>query len=221
MITVTPLASGSSGNAYVVDNGSSAILLDCGISWRDICVKSGWKRFDMCLLSHIHSDHSKAVKDVIKLGIPTYMPTTMYYKLHIDEHNVRGIGSAILKGFGWRIMSFNVEHDVQCLGYSLATGNDKLVYITDTMYCKYRFNDVSHWLIECNYSDIDENINPYLRNRIVRTHMSLDTVKQLLLANDLSRTQEIWLLHLSNDNADAERMRREVQEVTGKVVMIA
>jgi hypothetical protein len=51
--------------------------------------------------------------------------------------------------------------------------------------------------------------------------MSLETCKGFLRANDLSRVQEIWLLHLSDANSDAARFKREIQELTGKVVYVA
>jgi hypothetical protein len=40
-------------------------------------------------------------------------------------------------------------------------------------------------------------------------------------ANDLSKVQEIWLLHLSDGNSDADRFKREIQELTGKPVYVA
>ena len=56
---------------------------------------------------------------------------------------------------------------------------------------------------------------------VLRSHFSLENVKEFLQANDLSKVQEIWLLHLSDGNSDAERFKREIQELTGKVVYIA
>jgi len=45
-------------------------------------------------------------------------------------------------------------------------------------------------------------------------------VKKFLQANDLSRVQEIWLLHLSDGNSNSERFKREVKEISGKPVYI-
>ena len=61
---------------------------------------------------------------------------------------------------------------------------------------------------------------PALKKRILKSHFSLENVKEFLKANDLSRVQEIWLLHLSDGNSDAERFKREIQELTGKMVFI-
>jgi len=83
-------------------------------------------------------------------------------------------------------------------------------------------------MIEANYCmDIlkrnveAETVPKTLKNRLLKSHFSLENVKQFLQANDLSRVQEIWLLHLSNGNSDAERFKREVMELTGKPVYIA
>ena len=83
---------------------------------------------------------------------------------------------------------------------------------------------MTHILVECNntWEGIREGHAPdSLKTRVVQNHMSLETVKGFLAANDLSRTREIYLLHLSDDHSDAERFRREVQELTGKEVHLA
>ena len=46
-------------------------------------------------------------------------------------------------------------------------------------------------------------------------------VKEFLRANDLSKVEEIHLLHLSDGNSDEARFKREIQELTGRVVMVA
>ena len=87
---------------------------------------------------------------------------------------------------------------------------------------------LTHICIECNYDEetLSENvtqgkIDPVLRQRIVENHMSLDRVKAMLFANDLSNVEEIWLLHLSDENADAERFRKEIFWLTGRRVHVA
>jgi hypothetical protein len=46
-------------------------------------------------------------------------------------------------------------------------------------------------------------------------------VKEFFKVNDLSKVQEIYLLHLSSGNSDAVRFKREFAELTGKPVYIA
>jgi hypothetical protein len=51
--------------------------------------------------------------------------------------------------------------------------------------------------------------------------MSLATCKKTLLANDLSKVRNIVLIHLSDSNSDARRFKKEIEDITGKVVHIA
>lgn len=60
-----------------------------------------------------------------------------------------------------------------------------------------------------------------VKRRIIRNHMSLQRLKAFLLANDLSRVKQIWLLHLSADNSEMGRFKREIQALTGKEVYVA
>jgi phosphoribosyl 1,2-cyclic phosphodiesterase len=104
----------------------------------------------------------------------------------------------------------------------------KLLYITDSYYCKYRFKGLNHIMIEANYSKEILNENLYndntalpVRDRVVESHMSLETCKEFLQANDLSQVKDIALIHLSDSNSDAERFKREVEGLTGKPTYIA
>lgn len=50
------LGSSSLGNAYIVNDGSTSLLLDCGFPLRDMQIKSNFKVNDVsaCLISHLH-----------------------------------------------------------------------------------------------------------------------------------------------------------------------
>ena len=45
--------------------------------------------------------------------------------------------------------------------------------------------------------------------------MSLRHLKEALLANDLSKTLKIVLVHLSDSRSDEQRMVKEIREATG------
>lgn len=83
-------------------------------------------------------------------------------------------------------------------------------------------------MVECNYAKdiLYENVKrgavpEVFKNRLLTSHFSLENVKEFLKANDLSKVQEIHLLHLSDGNSDAERFKREIMAVCGKPVYIA
>ena len=233
MIEIKALASGSKGNAYFVTDGVTPVLLECGIGWKDIQRGLNFRTSELagCLISHEHQDHCKAAKDVLKAGVDCYMSAGTSEAIDVHSHRVKIIKSKeqfVLNS--WIILPFDVQHDAQePLGFLLAnTAGEKLLYATDTYYLRYKFQGLTHVMLECNYSaDIlrenvaDGTVPAEMKKRILRSHMSLETCKGFLRANDLSKVEVIYLLHMSNQNSDAERFKREIQELTGKMVFIA
>ena len=69
------LASSSAGNAYIVSDNDTRILLECGVSHKKLQKLSGFSlsEFQGCLVSHEHKDHAKAVADLISRGMTVYM----------------------------------------------------------------------------------------------------------------------------------------------------
>ena len=69
------LASSSHGNAYVVSDRDTRILIECGISHKKLQKLSGFSlsEFKACLVSHEHNDHAKSVKELIERGMDVYM----------------------------------------------------------------------------------------------------------------------------------------------------
>ncbi len=129
----------------------------------------------------------------------------------------------------WRIMPFEIQHDAEeALGFLISDGRDKLLYASDTYYLKYRFKGLTKIMVEVSYEKeiLDENVrngsvHRQLKNRLIKSHFSLENVKEFLKANDLSRVTEIYLLHLSDKNSDERRFKEEVAKLTGKAVYVA
>jgi len=83
-------------------------------------------------------------------------------------------------------------------------------------------------MVECNFAEdilrqnvIDGLVPNDLKNRLLRSHMSLETCKDFLRLTDLSRVREIHLIHMSEGNSDALRFKKEIQALTGKPTYIA
>lgn len=234
MITFNTLASSSAGNCYHITDGSTPLLLECGIKFKDIQKKLNFRTSELagCLVSHEHKDHSKAVADMMKSGIDCYMSEGTRAALGIEGHRIKVVQPKTHFKLGtWIIMPFKTEHDAAYpLGYVLYSmeTRDKLLFATDTYYIRYKFNGLTHIAVECNYAldilnaNVETGLIPVaLKNRTLQSHFSLANVKEFLKANDLSRASEIHLLHLSGDNSDASRFKREIQELTGKIVYVA
>jgi len=226
---IQSLASGSEGNCYVLDR---AIMLECGIRWAKVrqALYFFTNDIEACLVSHEHQDHSKAVKDVMRAGIDCYMSKGTADALNVSGHRLHIIRDMEQFRVGhWRVLPFPTVHDAsEPLGFLLASGDEKLLYASDTEYIPHRFKGLTHIMVEANYSldIVRENVMAGSvpsahKNRVLQSHMSIDTVKDMLRANDLSKVQQIWLLHLSRGNSDAEAFRQDIQELTGKETRIA
>lgn len=232
MIEIVPLASGSRGNCYWLTDGRTPLLLEAGIAYKEIQKGLNFQVSQIagCLVSHEHQDHCKAVQDIMKAGIDCYMSMGTADAIGVHGHRVKNIKSKeqfVLNS--WIILPFEVQHDAEePLGFLMAnSAGEKLLYATDTYYLRYKFRGLTHILVECNYAlDIlQKNVAAGLvpaavKDRVLRSHFSLENVKEFLKANDLSKVREIWLLHLSDDNSDADRFKREIQEFTGKMVFV-
>ncbi|MFQ9125705.1 MAG: MBL fold metallo-hydrolase [Butyricicoccaceae bacterium] len=59
------------GNAYVVSDGETTLLLECGLSFRELQKRLGYGVADItaCLVSHEHQDHAKAAAQMLKAGV--------------------------------------------------------------------------------------------------------------------------------------------------------
>ena len=228
------LASGSKGNCYWITDGTTPLLLECGISTREVRERIGFRLTEIaaCLVSHEHQDHAKAVADVLRAGVEVYTSPGTIKALGLEHHRLRPIRTKETFKVGtWTIRAFETQHDcAEPLGFLLhsTVTNERLLFATDTYYVKYRFPKLTHIMVECNYAmDILEDnvrrglVPEMLKKRLLTSHFSLENVKEFLQANDLSKVQEIWLLHLSDGNSDAERFKREIQGLTGKPVYVA
>ncbi|MDI9413367.1 MAG: MBL fold metallo-hydrolase [Bacillota bacterium] len=228
------LASGSKGNAYLISDGVTQILLECGISIKRIRKGLDFRLSEVkaCLVTHEHGDHSKAITDVLRAGIDIYTSPGTIGALGLENHRLRPVKDKQSFEVGtWQVIAFDTQHDAkEPLGFLLHSKatSERLVFATDTYYVRYKFPRLTHVMIECNYAsdilqaNVDAGlVHPAMRKRLLTSHFSLDNVKEFLKANDLSQVREIWLLHLSDGNSDAERFKKEIMELTGKPTFIA
>lgn len=167
----------------------------------------------------------------MKAGIDVYASQGTIEATGATGHRIKPIKALEPFTIGtWTVLPFDTQHDAkEPLGFLLAnSAGDKLLFATDTFYVRYKFKGLTHIMLECNYAlDIlKENVreglvDEKLKNRLLSSHFSLENVKGFLKANNLSKVEEIHLIHLSDNNSDAERFKREIRELTGKVVYVA
>lgn len=212
------LASSSHGNAYIVDDGETRILLECGISHRRLQKGTDFQLSSMaaCLISHEHKDHAAAVRDVIKDGIPVFLSDGTADALDIacaeiiEDRKIFTVGTM-------DIMPFSTFHDAaEPLGFLIRSRKDgeSLAFATDTVNLRYKFKHLTILAIEANYDrfilERCEKMPEKVRHRIINSHMEIDTLCDYLKTLDLRECREIWLLHLSDATSHEDHFINKV-----------
>lgn len=231
MVSITPYASSSAGSVYILDNGASRLIIELGIPWKKIqqAVSFDLSRVAGALVSHEHRDHSRAVKDAAKAGIDIYMSGGTAGAIGATGHRIHHVkAEQQFQVQNWTVLPLHAEHDAaESLSFLISTGDEKIIFITDTRFCRYRFQGITRLLIEANYDHdtLERNVDAGLvessrRKRLIGSHMSIQRVVDFLQANDLSKMREIWLMHLSAENSDELLFKTAIQRMTGIPVYI-
>lgn len=208
------------GNCYALyDNDGKILLLDLGLARKEILKGIDFNVSDVvgAVVSHVHTDHSKAVKDFENMGISVFKPYEKFYQIKLW-------GGFKIKPFdltdknGKFMHTNNDGSECPCYGFLIEHEDiGKMLYITDTELVKWRFSGINHILISCNYQKkyISDSAK---RNHVLRGHMELETVKEFVKANKSNTLRTIILCHLSQESADPKECLSEAQNVVGEGV---
>lgn len=225
-------ASSSKGNCYFLQEGERSILIDPGINIKSIRrnladLKWDLSKIDCVLLTHEHKDHSAAIKDILKLGKLCFMSACTIDALGVMNSNALiAENDAVIELSGWKITPFDVIHDTkEPIGFEIESPLGKrIVFATDTYYVGKQFDNINIWMIEANYSEFllknNDELTDDVKNRIRATHFSLANVLNFFLDQNLNSTVKIYLLHLSDDNSNAEQFADDVRFLTGLEVIV-
>ena len=207
------LGSGSSGNCYILESDTEALIIEAGVKFRDvkIALEFNVSKIMGVVVSHSHGDHAKYAAEYEGAGIPVFKP----YESEM-ERQVRTYGGFVIK-------SFPLVHDVPCCGFFVTHPDmGRLSYITDTEYCKYRFHRLNHILVEANYSAVCiKAIDNPKRTHVLTGHMSIDTAVEFLRVNNSSELRNVVLLHLSESNSDEAQFKAASEAVVDCPVHVA
>lgn len=222
------IGSNSAGNAYLLESSTGTLLIECGVHISKIKKALDFNLSGVAaIVTHSHGDHACAIKEVLNAGVNVFASADTFISAGVERHH-RANKIFENKNFlvnGFKIKPFNVNHDVPCFGFIIQHEEMGLcVFLTDTFYCDYTFPGANQYILECNHDQeiMFENATPnFLRERVIQSHMNINTCKDLLRANDLSNVNNIVLIHLSNSNSNAAGFKREIEEMTGKNVHVA
>ena len=221
-------ASGSSGNCYYLGTRQQGILIDAGISARQIqkCLREMGLDFQNImgvLITHDHADHIRAVGTLgERVKLPIY--TTAEIHEGIDRNygvreKLRSSRRYFEKGkewelFGMKINTFGIEHDsTDCLGYCIDYMGQRFVLMTDcgspNREMEEYIRTANHLVIEANHDEhmlLNGAYPTYLKERILSPsgHQSNDVCGELLERNWHPDLRNVWLCHLSLENNDPD-----------------
>lgn len=241
---LTVIGSRSYGNAYVLQNAGEALLLEAGLPFKKTLEALDY-RIDKvvgCLVSHEHQDHASHVSEYLDNGIRVlasrgttkgmaerWIPKKVMHAPEVLPYNEDGTFAQFALG-GFTVVPFDTIHSTEePTGFYIHHADiGTMMFATDTGYLPRPFAGLNNLMIEANYdSEILEErylagkITERRFNHTLQGHMCIDTTIEALRANDLSRVNNIILLHLSAEHADPERFQAMVQQATGKTVYVA
>ena len=222
-MTVTTLASGSSGNCILVSHGDTRVLVDAGISCRRIrlalaALGTAPQALSAVLITHEHSDHIAGLATLFKqYHLPVYCsPGTgrqLEYRIAFLSEVLTTFEPDIPFVLGdLTVTPFSTLHDAaDPVGYTFSAGGHKAAIATDlgsvTPAVEAQVKDAGLLVVEANHDPDLLRDGPYpfyLKQRILGDHGHLSNQACAgLVARAQART--VVLAHLSRENNTPQR----------------
>lgn len=235
-LSVTSLASGSSGNALLLRCGDAALLVDCGIALRTLegllrYQELGPRQIRALVLTHEHGDHTLSAAALARrYGIPVVCngPTRDAMGDELAGLPVELLPVGELAALGpFELRSFRVHHDAaDPVGYRIAAGGATVAVAVDlgswTGATVAALRGADLLVVEANHDRELLRSSPYpwaTQQRIFGPLGHLDNVQcGELLAQACDGPCDVWLAHLSeqtNSPRVAEAGVRRVLTMAG------
>lgn len=222
-MTLTCIASGSTGNCYLLDHDGEILILDIGVKWKKIqeALNYNISHVAGAVISHDHADHNRAIKDLSVTGLPFFTPF-----FHTDIQRMKYGGFAItavpLKSKDGKWLHTNGDgSECKIYGFLIAVGNRRIGYFTDFEYLPYTFQKtpITDFLIACNHEDDMEYEDSAKEYHSILGHSALSTVKEIIRVNRTPDLKNVILCHLTWA-ADRGKMLREIESVVDSNVNV-
>ncbi len=157
------------------------------------------------------------------MGIPVFKPYDSQ-----EPMSFKNGSQFMVQAFDLTDLNGNFKHtntdgsECPCYGFYIYHPDmGRMVYITDTEFIKWKFKDINHILVSCDYQRKyigEDNISK--RTHILRGHMELETVKGFVKANKSNALRNIILCHMSDSNSNPDECVAEVKKVAGEGVCV-
>jgi len=219
MTKIAAIASGSNGNCYYIEHNNISILIDAGISRKQIVERM--KKLDLDIkkvkgifISHEHSDHIKGLEVLSKIySIPVYFTKKTYEntKLKIEKNLLNFFSSddnIIIEDI--TIKPFKKKHDaIDPCSFLINVGNKNIGILTDIgSVCENVIKNVHQCnilFLESNYDEkmLNDGKYPYFLKKRIQSdfgHLSNKEAAEIIINFASNNLTHIFLSHLSGEN---------------------
>lgn len=217
---VCSLASSSKGNCNIVYSDSEILLIDMGITLKDLEEKFNRLKLDPnniigVLVSHEHSDHTKGILSLVrKYNVPVYCHYDavdgVLKKTKISSLCVSRFADAEFKVGNFKVSTFKVCHDVCCVGFNILENENKISIVTDlghtTKEIVERLYDSRLVILESNHDEkmvvASTKYPAILKRRILSDHGHLSNICSAKVVAQLAQhnVRQVLFAHLSEEN---------------------
>lgn len=229
------IASGSTGNCLYVETDETRLLIDAGLSGKQI--EAGLKEIgtapssiDALLVTHEHSDHIKGLGVLARrYDLPIYTNSSTWAALDGQIGKITEQQRCILErddavDFGdLKVESFGISHDAaEPMGFCIYHRDKKLSLVTDLGYVsqriKEKIREADAYIFESNHDVEMLRMGSYpwnVKRRILSDvgHLSNETAGETLSEILAGQGEKVYLAHLSLDNNMTDLARLTVQNI--------
>ena len=232
MIEICALASGSNGNCYYIGNNTDAVLIDAGISSKQIILRMQSRQLSPAkiravFITHEHIDHVRGARVLSnKLGAPVYYTSGTYNAIRAEERAANSrfftAGDTITIG-PFQIHSFTKNHDAaEPCSFRIEYEQNNVGVFTDI---GEACENVQSNLKQCRAVFLESNYDhemlwkgayPYpLKQRVASTvgHLSNDQSLELVKTHAGDKLEYIFLSHLSKENNTPQKAYQNFDEL--------
>lgn len=209
MLKFKCLATGSSGNCYILETENEALIVDVGIPKKEIVAGLNYNvaKVKGVIISHAHKDHTLALKDMSAFNV--WQP---YENENLRQK--RSFGSFDVQSFDLPHYDMTSDEKITICGYLINVEQQKILYMTDFEYCKYNFKKlkINHLIIECNYDEADKDL-PNYRHKVLG-HCNIDTCIDFIKNNETESLKNVILVHMGAFPYPMSELVKKVKEHT-------
>lgn len=236
---ISSLNSGSNGNCYYVGNDAEAVLIDAGISCREVEKRLQRQGLDIArvkavFISHEHTDHIRGLSVLARrYSLPVYATAATWKALNISlgeaclqvlsPHQEVAIGGLLIK-------AFPKHHDAaDPLSFLVSGAGVSTGILTDIgRACPEvieHFRRCHAVFLEANYDErmLEEGHYPYYLKQRIRSgsgHLSNREALELFMSHRAPFLSHLILSHLSKENNSPQLVQRLFEEQAGPVKVI-